>query len=222
MRIGDDNVLLAQQADLHMLHATGMESYNRLDFTHCHAYSAHSDLRFDPKPEESPQASPSIPSATDGAGQNVPVLLLVAVELTTSISDQDSVGTLIEGKVSSDVLRKGKLVIPHGSAVRGRIRRLERSPGDGAFILALEFTEVDAPAGPLPFYADLLRIDKNPEIQPTFSERVLVSSSQGVQAREEAITITELPGVASLLVSGTTFSIPNGFRMVWRTRGPIR
>jgi hypothetical protein len=198
-----------------MLHATGLESYNRLDFTHCHAYSAHSDLRFDPKPEESPQASPSIPSPADDAGQNVPALLLVTVELTTSISAQDSVGKLIEGKVAGDVLRKGKLVIPHGSAVRGRIRRLERSPGDGAFILALEFTEVDGPGGPLPFYADLLRIDKNPEIQPIFSERVLVTG-------EGTITLLELPGVASLAVSGTTFTVPLGFRMIWRTRGPIR
>jgi len=220
MRIGDDNVLLAQQADLHMLHASGMESYNRLDFTHCHAYSAHSDLRFDPNPEEPAQAS--IPNPADGAGQNIPASLLVTVELTISISDPDSVGAVIEGKVSGDVLRKGKIVIPRGAVVRGRIRRLERSPEGGAFILALEFTEVDAPGGSLPFYADLLRIDKNPEIQPIFSERVIVNSSQGVQAREEAITITELPGVASLLVSGTTFTIPSGFRMVWRTRGPIR
>src|SRR5258705_12129166 len=185
MRIGDDNVLLAQQADLHMLHASGMESYNRLDFTHCHAYSAHSDLRFDPKPRAPPPAlspgSPSTPSAADGTGQNVPALLLITVELTTTISDKESVGTLIEGKVSSDVLRKGKLVIPHGSAVRGRIRRLERSPVGGAFILALEVTEGDAPAGPLPFYADLIRIDKKPEIPPAFSERVLASKSQGIQ-----------------------------------------
>jgi hypothetical protein len=216
MRIGDDNVLLAQQAELHMLHATGMESYNRLDFTHCHAYSAHSDVHFDP-PEEPTQTS--IPNTADGAGQNVPALLLVTVELTTSISERDSVGKLIEGKVSSDVLRKGKLVVPRGSAVRGRIRRLERDQGGSAFILALEFTEVDLPAGPLPFYADLLRIDKNPGIQPSLFERVLVSA---IKTGEETIALPELPGVASLLVSGTSFTVPSGFRMVWRTRGRIQ
>jgi hypothetical protein len=213
MRIGEDDVLLAQQAELHMLHASGMESYNRLDFTHCHAYSAHSDLRFDPKPDEPPQAS--IPNTAAGTGQNIPASLLFTVELTTSISDKNSVGTLIEGKVSGDVLRKGKIVIPRGSVVRGRIRRLERSPEGGAFILGLEFTEVDAPGGSLPFYADLLRIEKNPGLQPVFSEQVLVSY-------RETITLPELPGVASFLVSGTTFTLPRGFRMVWRTRGPIR
>ena len=43
MRIGDYNVLLAQQADLHMLEATGVEDFDRLEFTHCRAYSAESD-----------------------------------------------------------------------------------------------------------------------------------------------------------------------------------
>ncbi|MGA3023166.1 MAG: hypothetical protein ABSF98_00210 [Bryobacteraceae bacterium] len=33
MRIGDHDVLLAQQADSHLLEATGVESYNRLEFT---------------------------------------------------------------------------------------------------------------------------------------------------------------------------------------------
>ena len=50
MRIGDYSVLLAQQADPYMLDAAGVESYNRLEFTHCRAYSVQSDIRFDPDP----------------------------------------------------------------------------------------------------------------------------------------------------------------------------
>ena len=88
--------------------------------------------------------------------------------------------------------------------------------------MGLEFSEVEVRGGLLPFYADLLRIDKSPRIQPTLSERVLVRGTAGVQTREEAITLPELPGVASFFVSGMTFTVPSGFRMVWRTRGPIR
>jgi hypothetical protein len=226
MRIGDYNVLLAQQADSHMLDAAGVESYNRLEFTHCRAYSAQSHIRFNAEPQEPPQAlpsgSPPIRSSPDAAGQAVSALLLINVQLTTSISDKDTVGTLIEGKVSDDVLRKGKILIPNGSVVRGRIRRLERYQRGGAFIVGLEFTEVEVRGALLPFYADLLRIDKNPRIQPTLSERVLVRDRAGVQTREETITLPELPGVASFFVSGMTFTVPSGFRMVWRTRGPIR
>jgi hypothetical protein len=226
MRIGDYSVLLAQQADSYMLDAAGVESYNRLEFTHCRAYSVRSDIRFDPELQEPPQAlpsgSPPAPSSPDAAGQAVPALLLITVQLTTSISDKDAVGTLIEGKVSIDVLRKGKILIPNGSVVRGRIRRLERYEGGRAFIVGLEFSEVEVRGGVLPFYADLLRIDKSPRIQPRLSERILVRDTAGVQTREEAITLPELPGVASFFVSGMTFAVPTGFRMVWRTRGPIR
>ena len=156
------------------------------------------------------------------AGQSLPALLRITVQLTTSISDQDTVGTLIEGRISEDVLRKGRILIPNGSVVRGRIRRLERYQGGGSFIVGLEFTEVEVRGGSLPFYADLLRIDKNPRIQPALSERVLAADGAGVQVREETITLPELPGVASFFVSGMTFTLPRGFRMVWRTRGPIR
>jgi hypothetical protein len=92
----------------------------------------------------------------------------------------------------------------------------------GAFIVGLEFTEVEVRGGLLPFYADLLRIDKNSRIQPTLSERVFIRDRTGVQPRDQTITLPELPGVASFFVSGTTFTVPSGFRMVWRTRGRIR
>jgi hypothetical protein len=226
MRIGDYNALLAQQADSRMLNIAGVESYNRLEFTHCRAYSTQSDIRFDPEPEEPPQASPSglppSPSPPDAAGPAIPALLRITVQLTSPISDQDAVGTLIEGRVSEDVLHKGRILIPTGSAVRGRIRRLERYQGGATYIVGLEFTEVETRDGFLPFYADLLRIDKNPRIQPALSERVLVADTAGVHAREETITLPELPGVASFFVTGATFTLPRDFRMVWRTRGPIR
>jgi hypothetical protein len=47
MQIGSYNVLMAQQADLHMLIASGMEDFDRLEFTHCRAYSSESVVLFD-------------------------------------------------------------------------------------------------------------------------------------------------------------------------------
>jgi hypothetical protein len=80
MRIGDHIVLLAQRADSHMLEAAGVEDYNHLEFTHCRAYSAQSEIRFDSEPREPRQASPSesppMPSSPDAVGQAVPALLL--------------------------------------------------------------------------------------------------------------------------------------------------
>jgi hypothetical protein len=68
------------------------------------------------------------------------------------------VGSLIEARVSADVKEKGKVVLPAGAVVRGRIRRLERE--QGYYIVGLEFTHVETGAGPARFYANLLAIDK--------------------------------------------------------------
>jgi hypothetical protein len=217
-RIGDNNALLAQQAGAHLLDAEGVESYNRIEFTHCRAYSAQSELRFEVEPAGPAGAAPS---SREAVGHAVPAFLPVALDLTTPISDGDAVGTLIEARVSGDVLRKGKIVVPKGSLVRGRIRRLERFK-QGVFIVGLEFTEVEVGGESLPFYADFLRTDKNPRIQPEHSERVLVPERSKIQVKEETITLPELPGVASFFVSGTTFTLPRGFHMLWRTRGLIR
>jgi hypothetical protein len=224
--IGEYNVLLAQQADLHLLETSGVENYDRLDFTHCRAFSAHSAIRFDAEPEELTKPMPADPPALSVPldANHVPALLSITVQLTTPVTYKDNVGTLIEGKVSGDVVRKGKVIIPKGSVVRGRIRRLERYQDSGRsdFIVGLEFTEVETAGGSMRFYADLLRFERSPGIRPALSERVLVRDGRGgYQARDATITLPELPGVASFFVSGTTFTIPRGFSMVWRTRGPI-
>lgn len=226
-QIGGATALLAQQADLHMLETSGVEGYDRIEFTHCRAFSAQSAIRFASEPHNTGEPSPSEGPNTLSvarAVEAVPALLLVTVQLTTPITDKDAVGTLIEGKISGDVLRKGKIVIPNGSLVRGRIRRLERYRDSGSkdFIVGLEFTEVQIDGESRRFYADLLRMDKRPGIRPSLSEQVLVTSSAGLRTRSQTITLPELPGVASFFVYGKTFTVPSGFRTVWRTRGLIR
>jgi len=63
------------------------------------------------------------------------------------------------------------------------------------------------------FYADLLRMDRLPGIRTT------LKSTGNYQTQK--ITLPELPGVASFFVTGTTLTIPPGFRTVWRTRGGV-
>lgn len=224
VRIGSHEVLLAQHADMHMVITAGIEDFDRLEFTHCRAYSAESVLRFDMDSEEQPKSvqASTFPVRAE-PDRAVPALLKVTVQLTTLVSEKDTVGTLIEGKVSGDVSHKGRILIPNGSTVFGRIRRLERYQGrSGGYVVGLEFTEIDMRTGPLMFYADLLRIDKNPRIKQTRSEQIFVHSIGGSHIGNESVTLRELPGVASFFISGETFRIPTSFRMVWRTRGPIR
>ena len=226
-QLGGSSALLPQQADLHMLETTGTESYDRIDFTHCRAFSAQSAIHFEAVPHDDkplPSPSPKTISAQGGVLEAVPPFLLVTVRLKTPITDKDAVGTLIEATISGDVRRKGKTVIPNGSLIRGRIRRLERYPNgrNDEFIVALEFTEVEMNGGPLRFYADLLKMDKRREVRPNLYEQVLVKSVAGVEGRTQTVTLPELPGVASFFVHGRTFTLNSGLEMVWRTTGLIR
>lgn len=225
VQLGEANALLPQEADLHMVQTTGEEDYDRMAFTHCRAFSAQSAIRFDSGSDHltgparlDDVKTQSRPEAVPGA---IPPLLLITLQLTTPITDKDVVGTPIEAKVLGDVLRKRVVIVPNGSLARGRIRRLERYQGRAAadYIVGLEFTEVQTSRGPLSFYADLLRMDKRREIRPSLSEQVFVRSTAGFEATTEEITLPELPGVASFFVRGRGFSVPSGFRTVWRTRG---
>ena len=122
-----------------------------------------------------------------------------------------------------DVIRKGQILVAGGAAVRGRVRRLDRYPEGGYFAVGLEFTEIETNDGPLRFYADLLRMDKRPGIQAELSEHAIVRRTSGpFHDANEKVTLPELPGVASFFIHGEKFTLPAGFRTVWRTRGPIR
>ena len=117
-QIGEYSALLAQQADLHMLESRGVENYDRIEFTHCRAFSAQSAIRFDSEPhdaaEPSPADNPKTLSAAGAAVEAVPPFLPITVQLTKPITDKDAVGELIAAKVSGDVVQKGKIVIPNG------------------------------------------------------------------------------------------------------------
>ena len=224
-QIGLYTPLLPQEADLHILETSGREGFDRIEFTHCRAFSAQSAIHFGTTPQDAEPSPPdglkTIPALSAVLGA-VPPLLLVTVRLKTPITDKDVVGTLIEATISGDVRRKGKTVIPSGSLVRGRIRRLERylNGRNDEFIVALEFTEVEVNGVALRFYADLLKMEKLREIRPNLYEQVVVRS--GVEARTQTVTLPELPSVASFFVHGKRFTLTSGFGMIWRTRGLTR
>jgi hypothetical protein len=156
----------------------------------------------------------------------VPALLKVTLQLKTPITDASAVGAMVQARVVDDVRRKGNIVLRDNAVVHGRIRRLERYQGGGYFIVAVEFTEVETDGTSMRFYADLLSMDKRPEIQPNLTEWVFLrrppSKGGSYFPSTEKITLPELPGIAAFFVHGSNFTIPLGFRTVWRTRSLIR
>lgn len=119
-------------------------------------------------------------------------------------------------------MHKGKIVVPDGGVVHGRIRAVDHFPDRGVYAIGLEFTDVEVGGESLPFYADLERLDKNPRIELQATRQVFVRDRTGIRPREETLTLPALPGVASFFVRGSDFTLPTGFRMIWRTRGLLR
>jgi hypothetical protein len=135
--------------------------------------------------------------------------------VASSISSEDEVGKLVDGRVVGDVRRKGKVVLEDGAPVRGRIRHLERYKDDRHFVVSIEFTEVQAQGVPLRFYADLVSLAEWKNAQPVLKKEVPMQNTMG--DRLEA-SLSQLPGLAAFFVSGKTFVLPPGLRTVWQTR----
>ena len=225
VQIGEHDVLLPQMAELYLAEPPGIESFNRSDFTHCRAFHVNSSNSFGAGDAEAatPAAAPKVLTAAHDEGESVPALLKVTVELTTPLTEKDTVGTLIKGRIVGNVLRKSKLVVADGAEVRGRVRRLEKGPWGDLYIVGLEFLDVQADGKSLRFYADLLSADGGPGIRSALKESVTIPKPMNVtETTTMTVTLTELPGVASFFVAGPHFTLPAGLRTVWRTRALLR
>lgn len=223
MRIGDADIMLPQNAEMRMLQLGGEESVNQFEFTHCRSYRAESSISFETadapiaKPE-APSAAPApLPPAAPAA--IVPAGLIVPVTLTTALDNDSAVGALLEGRISADVPLKGKVLIPQGASIHGRIRRLERyTDSGGYFVVGLEFTEVQAGFSVLRFYADLQSASGVPGLEWLISTSTSHNFEGGSQTFTHTIKLPDLPGVGSFFIKGARFSVPAGFRMQWKTR----
>jgi len=232
LRIGESDVLLPQTADVRTTGMDGEESRDLIEFTHCQGFHAESTLVFgaarDTAPAAGPAATPPQPAAAEG---KLPPDLRIAVALSTPLDDRATVGSLIQGKVVGSVTQKGKLLVPDGAPVEGRIRRLERySDAGDYFIVALEFMRLETPGGTLRFYADLQDVDHREGVDMVLVNTTRVESGGFQPARQrinsvawdnayrQQIWTREVPGVGTFFVRGSSFSLPPGFKTMWKTQ----
>ena len=160
--LGGNDFLLPQSADYSLVKFSGEESRNHIEFTHCHLYGAQSSISFGPS-----QGFPlfGASSVLEMKRELLPALQVV-VRVSTRITEKTAVGALIEGVVEGNVLRKRSVLIPDGSPVRGRVRRLEWNEDHGGyFIVGLEFTDIEAAGTRYRFFADLQDMDRLPGLR---------------------------------------------------------
>jgi hypothetical protein len=228
-RIGDADVLLPQSGELRLRHTTGAEGRNLMDYTHCRSFQAQSSLNFG-EPVESSAAATSTAAASTAAASSAPIGLppsaappprgvqtlppgiAFAVKLTAPIGDTDNIGTSIAGRVAADVVLKRKVLVPEGALVTGRIRRLERSEQSGGYCtVGIEFMEVHSGDSSYRFYAELQDLDARPDIG------WLLLDNGAIAVTRDRRSLPNLPGVATFFVLGSHFSLPEGFRTMWKT-----
>ena len=199
-RIGDRDVMLPQSASMKLVDEDGAYSRNEVEFTHCQSFRVESTLSFN-----APSDGPATTSLPPAEVRPIPEGLLLTIELAMPITDALPVGALLEARVAVDVRERGRVVIPGGTAVRGRLRRLEREAEHWA--LGLEFTEIETAAGPARFYANVQDLDKQGGSQ-------FLLRPKG----KTEVFLPYLPGVAQFF--SPQLPLPAGFKTVWKTTSP--
>lgn len=204
-RIGEEEVMLAQAGAITMVREYGQRSLDRFDFTHCREYRAESSINFgDADPSEPAASAPN----TQATVESLPAGLSVTISLNAPLTERSIVGELIEGKVVGNVVSRGAVVIPDGAVVHGRIRRLETPPDlPGYRAIGLEFTAIDKPGASLRFFADLQSAGGQALSAPVTENHIVERSAA-----------PDLPGVGTFFQRGDRFTLPAGFRMIWKTR----
>ncbi|HXI43090.1 MAG TPA: hypothetical protein VNH83_24120, partial [Bryobacteraceae bacterium] len=219
VRIGSENLLLPQSAELILTEDTGHENRNRIEFSHCREFGANSMLRFEaPSTVTLPQASP-VDEISLPPGLRLPVRLASAID-----SESTAVGDVISAIVDAPVEQKGGLPIPRGAVLRGRIRRFERSatPIDH-YIVGLEFTDVEFPGHHARFFGDMESVDALPSLQWLLSTSRTKTIELGIRggimtnSETEVYRAIPIPGVSTFFMQAAKFRLPEGLRMTWRT-----
>jgi hypothetical protein len=209
--------LLPASGDFRMTHFSGESDHNHIEFTHCRLYGAQSTISF-----AAPDAPPSAEPARFGVSSNddtlrpLPAGFQMAIKLSSRITAEAVVGSLIEGTVASIIAPKGVVSpIAPGARVRGRIRRMEQNAAPVPHsVVAIEFTEVEGNGIRYRFYADLMELDAS---AGATAELTVTHAASG-STRGETYWLPKLPGVAAFFVRGAKLDLPAGFRTTWKTQ----
>jgi len=123
MRIGETAFLLPVSSELWMVETAGAENRNRTHFEQCRQYSGESIVRFD-------VVGGDAEGDAGAAGLAVPIRLPPGLTVETRLRETIAYATAARGDqvhaiVSGDVKRAGRVLVPKGAVLTGRITHLE-------------------------------------------------------------------------------------------------
>jgi hypothetical protein len=202
VRIEGSERLLPRVSELTLREASGRESRNHTVFADCRQYGSVSTLRFDVP--EGDSASAAAPQSID-----VPDDLYLKLTLSQAIDPGTaSAGDPLRATLSSDVKAQGRLLLPKGAEVTGRILAVVRVRGnvDGyQVVMRLESASWKG-------FSARLRAEL---IRPVSGSWLGVAAGRQRPVPLRAVT----PGLGVLQVVRGSKALASGFPMTWRTLG---
>jgi hypothetical protein len=153
LQIGDGTVILPRRSQLEILYRNGQASRNDTMFGNCREYQAESELLFDAPAGEADAAA----GRTGRARVALPLGLPVTLALQDPIdSDSAATGDPVSARVVKAVRRPGakEVLIPAGTIVHGRIRRMEHHfLPEPYFLVSMAFNRMELQGALAPFAA---------------------------------------------------------------------
>lgn len=211
--------LLPAEVEWHIVSANGNELQNRTVFSGCHEFRGESSLSFSPV-DNGPQAMHEARPGPTALPAGLPFIIALSNPIEVA---RAAAGDPVKCRMISPLRKgRGRVLIPKGAVISGRILRLERIyPGASETVkLAIKLETVEVNGAPQPFYAHLDSLIEKRSILPappastplktrqelgTFGEMVDSSdASAGVVEFEEVSDDYVIP--RGLQISGVTAS----------------
>jgi hypothetical protein len=208
IRLGIGDRLLPSSGELAIVTRDGHESRNTIAFNNCRQYAASSALTFTTPDLAAPAAAQP--------QQTIPADVVLVLRLEQPISVAESAaGDPIEARLDKAV-NAGGVLLPKGTRVHGRIRRLEQHLNSPASILVgLQFFAAETPDGLITFNARLTGPRATSGTMQVFNNRFeSVPGAVGLDIEDDGAKT----GVGSFRVPGQKLRIDRDFRTVWKTQ----
>lgn len=205
VHIGTGDVLLPRQSQLEIVNKSGRETRNDTTFANCREYQADSELVFDLPADAKSAVAPRTGRGRVALSIGLPVTLALEGPIDT---DTAATGDPVSAKVVRPVRRPGMTedLIPAGSVVRGRIRRVEHHLFPKPyFLIAIAFNRVEVQGGLSPFAA---RMEADPELAKELGAKL--------DMRATGIWLWDV-GTFLFPTAKPRYLIPAGFESKWFT-----
>lgn len=194
IRIGSGDFLLPQSASTWIVHTGGVESRNRIDFTHCRQYRTESIVSFEPVDGRSDPRATTIPDFILPGGLSVSLRLETPLTLSKSKG-----GDAVSAVLAADLQRNRTVLAPKGAVISGRLRILRKAVG--GYVVGLEFTDLAFENRHGRFFGKLVSVDSR------FAEPIRAGADLPPAAAAVGVFYVD-SGIAEL---------PKGMTMQWKT-----